>query len=119
MNSKSSLPFRKGLVSCLFLILFCFLTEASAYAGTVRGMLVRQNSAGRKYAAPYIGVSLNNKQIGRSSLVYSGVDGMYYLHNVPAGNYYLEVWVAPNHRLVYTINVTDEPYTDITPILIP
>lgn len=100
-----------------------FLTSgatASCYAGTLRGRLDRRDSYGRNIPAAYVHVTLYSQQQGRSSPAYTGVDGMYYLYNVPPGSYTLEVWVYPNRPpLTYGIQVYNQPYTDIPPILIP
>jgi hypothetical protein len=107
---------RKSLVSSVLLLLLLFVAQASAFAGTVRGMLLRRGGDGNQYAAPYVKVSLNNEERGRSALAYSGTDGMYYLYNVPAGNYLLEIWVSPTKVQRYKISVSDQPYTDIARI---
>jgi hypothetical protein len=107
---------RKSLLSSLLMFLLLFVAQASAYAGTVRGMLIRRGGDGKQYAAPYVKVSLNNQERGRSALAYSGTDGMYYLYNVPAGEYHLEIWLSPTEVKRYKISVSDEPYTDIAEI---
>ena len=55
----------------------------------------------------------------RSHPASTGQDGMYYLYNVPAGAYYLEIWIngMNNRPLYYQIKVF-EPYTDIPPIVV-
>jgi hypothetical protein len=116
---RSGKRIRKSIYSSLLLFLFVFIAQASAYASTVRGMLFRRDGYGTAYAAPYVGVSLYNSQQGRSSLAYSGTDGMYYLYNVPPGDYSLQIWLAPNRPVVYTIRVLNVPYVDIAPIQIP
>jgi hypothetical protein len=104
----------------LLLSLVVFIATASVYAGTVRGRLDRRDAYGRVYPAAYVVVTLYNQQIGRSSPVYSGNDGMYYLYNVPPGPYLLEIWIYPNQEpLRYGIQVYDQPLTDIAPILLP
>lgn len=93
----------------------------AADASTVRGRLVRQTPQG---AVPAISVmvtlaSPNNSR--RSQPSYSGVDGMYYLYNIPHGTWNLEIWIyGPRGRpLVYTVNVQTEPFSDIAPLVIP
>jgi len=80
---------------------------------TVRGQLVLPNQ-------PAVGVPVNlyNVQLGYSGYSYSGPDGMYFLNNIPPGDYDLLVWVVPGHPLAYRIRVTI-PNTDIAPIQIP
>lgn len=109
---------QKSLISGLLLFVLLFVAQASAYAGTVRGMLLRRDGYGKQYAAPYVKVSLNNQARGRSALAYSGTDGMYYLYNVPPGDYLLEIW-TPTKLLRYKISVSNERYTDIAQIQIP
>jgi hypothetical protein len=101
------------------LLLICgFQNAAAAYAGTVRGMLFRRDNLGRTYPAPYIAVSLNNAQYGRSPFVYTGADGMYYINAQP-GSYWLEIWITSDRPIVYTIQVYNQPMTDIAPIQVP
>jgi hypothetical protein len=100
------------MASALFLF---FLLTVSAQAATVRGRLENRN----RYPASYVAVTLYNDQVGRSATAYTGGDGMYYLYNVPPGDYLLEVWLYPNRPpLTYSIRVHD-PGTDIPPILLP
>lgn len=114
-SSKQSLAFA---AKCLLILILIGGSAASAYAGTVRGKLYRRAFDGRIYPAPYIRVTLNHAQYGRSSPADTGPDGMYYLYNVPPGGYWLEIWVA-NGPLVYPIQVFDQPLTDIPPIQVP
>ena len=119
MKTRLGKEIRRSLFTGLWLSLFLFAAEASAYASTVRGMLFRRDGYGRAYAAPYVPVTLENGIRGRSSVAYSGTDGMYYLYNVPPGDYYLQIWLNPNEPLVYRITVANGPYTDIAQIQIP
>jgi hypothetical protein len=112
---KRSLAF--GMKSLLILALI-YGSAASAYAGNIRGMLYRRASDGRTYPAPYVRVTLNHAQYGRSSPADTGPDGMYYFYNVQPGDYWLEVWVG-SKPLVFTIRVYNQPLTDIPPIQIP
>ena len=110
----------KKLVTSTLVVAFLTLgATASCYAGTVRGRIERRDAYGRTFAAAYVQVTLYSQQQGRSSPAYTGVDGMYYLYNVPSGSYTLEVWVSPDRPLTYGIQVYNQPYTDIPPILIP
>ena len=107
-----------GRLVSLTLIVFIF--SAFTYAGTVRGRLDRRDAYGRIYPAVYVRVTLYNDSRGRSAPAYTGTDGMFYLYNVPPGSYYLEIWPYPNQRpIVYTIYVSDQPFTDIAAIQIP
>ena len=44
----------------------------------------------------------------------SGPDGMYYLHNINPGEYYLQV-----NGVSYPLAVYPQPYQDIPPVLVP
>jgi len=104
-----------------FLALALLLFTAAGSAATVRGRLDRVLPNGAKTPASGVKVTIYNKAIGRSSPSYAGPDGMYSLFNLPAGSYYLEVWISPDPRIrptVYPITVV-EPYTDIPPIVVP
>jgi len=94
---------------------------AAAAAGNVRGQLLRRGPQGI-YPASGIAVTVYAEQRGRSQAGYSGSDGMYYLYNIPAGEYFLEIWAHGfNQRpLVYQIVVTDQrQFTDVAPVTVP
>lgn len=92
-------------------MLFCECS--SSFAATVRGRISRGN-----YPAPYITVTLYSQQYGWSSPALTGFDGMYYLYNVPPGQYMLHLWFGGPQPLVYTITVQD-PLTDLLPLSVP
>ena len=97
------------------LMFLFFVFTASVQAATVRGRLENRN----RYPVAYVAVTLYNEQRGRSAAAYTGGDGMYYLYNVPPGEYLLEVWIYPGRPpLTYSIQVND-PGTDIPPIQLP
>jgi hypothetical protein len=120
MNSKSPTKWIRRINTVLLVsLLLVFIGPASAQGATVRGRLERRDGQGRLYPATYVSVTLNSAKTGRSSQAYTGADGMYYLYNVPAGDYQLEVWATPGKPpLTFNIRVLDRPYTDILPILI-
>jgi hypothetical protein len=84
-----------------------------ASAATVRGKLLRG-----KGVASGIAVTVLNPKKVRTTPAYSGANGMYYIPNVKAGSYTLEVWVKPNKPLTFPIQVK-EPESDINPIQVP
>ena len=86
-------------------------------ASTVRGQVYR-TIKGQKAPASGIGVRLNHPKQGPSSDTYTNSEGMYYLYNVPAGSYTLEVSVTSKKIQKYSIKVLDQPYTDIAPVQI-
>jgi hypothetical protein len=105
-----------ALVVCVTL-----LAEAEAAAGNVRGLLLRRGPQG-VYPASGIAVTVYAQQMGRSQPGYSGSDGMYYLYNVPAGRYYLEIWAHgfSSRPLVFEILITDQQqFTDVAPVTVP
>lgn len=107
-----------------FLLLFVLALAVSAFAGqgtTVRGWLYRQDSRGNKYPAPGVQVRLTHPAYGPSAPASSGGDGMYYLYNVPPGDFVLEVNVSPIIRAsirVYPWS-PDQQTTDVPPIRVP
>jgi len=85
------------------------LLASAANAATVHGQLVY---ASNNAPAPYVGVRLNAPSRGASEFAYSGSDGKYYIRNVPAGEYQLEVWCGG--KLVVAIAVTvQEPVAEL------
>jgi hypothetical protein len=44
---------------------------------------------------------------------------LYYLYNVPPGQYVLEILVSKSQPLKYNIEAKEQKYTDIAPILVP
>jgi len=95
------------------LIAIALLAALPATAATVRGRLVRGRAG-----AGGIAVTVINPRKVRTAAVYSGADGMYYIPNVRAGSYTLEVWVRRIRPLEFPIQVR-EPQTDVNPINVP
>ena len=112
-------PYRKAAhVTGVMMLLL--VVAAAAEAETVRGMLIRQTPQGAEYPAQGVGVTVNRPDLGRSGFTYSGPDGMYYLYDIPPGQYTLEVWVYPDTPpWVFDIVVHNQPTTDIGPIYVP
>lgn len=81
---------------------------------TVRGQLLHQS----QFPAAGIQVTLYNQTFGRSSPSITGNDGMFYLYNVPFGNYYLEVWMS-NPPQAYPVQVTGSPFHDLPRLPVP
>lgn len=97
------------LASC-----FLFLPFA-AHAATVRGQVVY---SGNNAPAVYVAVRLTAPGKGASEFAYTGNDGRYYLRNVPAGSYRLEVWRGD--RLVLSVPVTvQEPFAELSATQLP
>jgi hypothetical protein len=90
------------------------LIASAASAATVRGQVV---FATNNSPAPYVAVRLNASR-GPSEFAYSGGDGRYYLRNVPAGAYQLEVWRGG--RVVLKVAVTvQEPVAELPTTRLP
>ena len=95
-------------------VLFLLLISA-AEAATVHGQLV---FAGNNAPAAYLAVRLNTPGRGPSEFAYSGGDGKYYLKNIPAGTYQLEVWRGG--KVATTVEVTvQEPDAQLPVTRIP
>jgi len=96
-------------------------TTPISAASIVRGQLFRLGPEGQRFPASSIAVRLVNQNRGPSGFAYTGSDGMYYLYNIPADNYTLEVWLSqdPNRRLKVNVRVDDRPYTDVAPMEVP
>jgi hypothetical protein len=89
------------------------LTVTAAQAATVAGKLLHRDNT----PAAGITLTLANNQ-GRSAPVQSDSNGSYILYNIPAGEYYLEVWVDP--RTPQTDKVTiNEPSTNLRTEVVP
>ena len=110
---RRSVLFRAVSLS-LFLGLFLVLAGVSARAASVRGQVLHQNGK----PATGIAVTLSDHKNFRSARASVGSDGMYYLSNIPAGEYYLEVWVDQKSPTVYQVKVS-EPSTDMPRVTVP
>jgi hypothetical protein len=103
--------------SIAVVVAFCmlFLFPGAARASQIRGRVqhIYPNGVGPVVGVP---VTVYNERIGRSIAVNTDASGMYYLA-VPAGQYYLEVWVNPSGPPVVfgPFNVA-EPATDVPPV---
>ncbi len=116
------MPRRKN---ALFLVLAVaaasWLTGAAPlYAGNVRGRIVRRGPSG-DYSVGGIAVRVRQGTAGSwSGTVYSGQDGMYYLYKIPAGKFTLYVYPRANAQpLMFNIQVSNDPWTNIDPIRVP
>ena len=100
-------------------VLLVFIAAAVTLAGAavVRGRLVHQNQV----PATGLLVTVYNPNSKRTVPVHTDANGAYYIPNVSAGNYCLEIWTAtgPGAKPIeYSIRV-DEPYTDVATKVIP
>ena len=90
------------------------VASMAAHAASVRGQLV--NRSGQPVAG--VTVTISDHKNYRSAPASAGKDGMYYLYNIPAGQYYLEVWVNPKTPQLYQVTVA-EPSTDMPRVVVP
>ena len=93
--------------------LVLLLLPALAHAAAVRGKVERM--AG--YPAAYIRVTLNFAG-RRTSAVYTGSDGFYYVPKVQAGRCVLEIWNTKDKPTSFQIEVR-EPSTQVPTVRLP
>jgi hypothetical protein len=105
---------------------FCLLvtvmaaSSATVSAATVRGRVGCAVQGGRQGAVNGKYVTVFNANIGRSKQASVGADGMFYLYNIPANSYVLEVWSRSNPSLppqTFQLKVL-EPYTNVPAITV-
>jgi hypothetical protein len=84
-------------------LVLLFLLVGVGSAATVRGQLVYANNA----PAAFVAVRLSAPGRGASEFAYSGSDGKYYLRNIPAGTYQLEVWRGGKVAVTVAVTVQD------------
>ncbi len=99
---------RVSFLRAYLLSLTLALATASAHAASVRGQVLHQNGQ----PATGIAVTVSDHKSFRSQPAHAGSDGMYYLYNIPSGQYFLEVWTNPQTPTVYQVTVS-EPHTDM------
>jgi hypothetical protein len=102
-------PARCSIATALVLLLLPDLARAA----TVRGKVER--AAG--YPAAYIRVTLNCAG-RRTSSVYTGSDGVYYVPRVQAGRCVLEIWNTKDKPTSFQIEVR-EPSTQVPTVKLP
>jgi len=108
-------PARRFATAVALILAALVTVHALAAASTVRGQIYRMVN-GKRVGANGIAVRLNHPQRGPSSLVYTNNDGMYFLYNIPPGQYTLEVTITQKNVKKFQITVENKAYTDIAPI---
>ena len=89
------------------------LLIAAAAEATVRGQVVRRDNG-----QPYAGVQITLAAgANRSVPAYTDAQGMFYLQNVPAGAYTMEVR-SKRQTVNVPVRVTREPYTNVSRVTI-
>jgi hypothetical protein len=108
----------KGATICVVGVTLMALAGARARAATVQGALFCPAQSRPAYNAA---VSVFRADIGQSNLAAVGQNGMFYLYNIPPGNYVLQVWSRTNpsqQPLLYQISVF-EPLTSLPLLQLP
>ena len=89
------------------------LLAAVAAQATVRGTVLRSDTH-----QPYPGVVVILKAGNVSSVpAYTDATGKFYLQNVPAGSYTMEVR-SKRRTITLPVQVTAEPYTDVPQVTV-
>lgn len=103
----------------MLVIVICFviiplISDAANLRGRVEG---RNQYSGAPYPIGGAAVALFNQGPGGWRLVakyITGLDGMYFFQNILPGYYVLQI----NDRQNYPITVFNQPYQDVSPIVI-
>lgn len=90
------------------------LLASAAEAATVRGKVLRPDGS----ANPGAAVALESPAIGATATVYAAEDGMFYLRNVPPGNYMMKVKTARAAKDVQ-VSVAAQPTVDLAEVRLP
>jgi hypothetical protein len=105
----------KSYFGVLLLVGSLFQFMSPANAATVQGQIIFTSS---NAPAPFVAVRLNAPGKGPSEFAYSGNDGKYYLRNVPAGQYQLEIWRGG--KIILSIPVAvQEPVANLATTRVP
>jgi len=95
---------------------FCFAPPSHGQTTTVRGQIVRMDGT---TPLANISVDLLTGAGARSVPSITGANGMYYLYNIPAGDYHLEVW-AGGSPIVYPVRIASgTPLQDLPRVVVP
>lgn len=105
--------FHTGALRFLSILLILFAASLELRAETVRGKIVRETDNG-EYPAAYAAVTLNSEQTGRSARTYSTLEGVFFLYNVPPGEYDLEVWAAK--KIISKTPISVVPGQEVTDV---
>ncbi len=116
--------FAQVWLALLFTVLLLVIVPIDATgqvgdAQTVRGQVLW----GPNQPAVGVPVNLFRPDLGPSGFSYTDQAGMYYLYNIPSGDYTLQIWAHPGApAMTYSIVVLGthpkRPFTDISPIMI-
>jgi hypothetical protein len=104
----------RAMIWMLFCCAALAVPSTAAHAASIRGQLLHKNGL----PAGDVTVTISDHKNYRSAPASAGSNGMYYLYNIPAGQYYLEVWVNPKTPQVYQVTIA-EPNTDMPRVTVP
>jgi hypothetical protein len=107
----------RAVIFITFVIaIFCLAPLSHGQTTTVRGQVVRRDGI---TPLPNISVDLLTGAGARSVPSISGANGMYYLYNIPAGDYQIEVW-AGGSPIVYPVRIVlGTPLQDLPRVVVP
>lgn len=108
------------LIRCCLLLAVVSASSVGVSAATVRGQVGCAVAGGKSGAVTGKYVTVFNAGIGRSKQAAVGANGMFYLYNIPANSYVLEVWSKSNPSLppqTFQLKVL-EPYTNVPAITV-
>lgn len=93
-----------------------FAPSSHGQTTTVRGQVVRMDGTTPVANIP---VDLMTNAGARSVPSITGANGMYYLYNIPAGDYHLEVWMGSSPN-VYPVRIfSGTPLQDLPRSVLP
>jgi hypothetical protein len=116
---KKQIQFARASKLIVSMFLMVLALSGIGQAATVRGRVDHVSPGGQRTSMAGVAVTVLRPGMSRSAPVYTDANGMYYLQNVPAGTYDLEVWTSRDPRVPPTkfrIQV-GEPYTDVPPVV--
>lgn len=93
-------------------LILLFVTT-TCFSGSVQGKLEGFGPYGN-YALARIAVTLSSDKMGRTAPSFTDSQGMYYLKNIPVGEYVLEIW--PHEKDPITFPVVVESDAGVTQI---
>jgi hypothetical protein len=93
-------------------VLALSLATAAAYAATVSGKVIHSNGSPVKGMT----VTLSNAR-GRTAPVKTNSEGSFQFNKIPAGKYFLEIWVDPTNPQSSPATVS-EPRTELETVTV-
>ena len=105
---------KRGIILALIVVLAAAIAFGQSDLGSIAGFVKDPSGS----TVPNAKVTVRN-QSGLERTANTNESGYFIITNIPAGTYYLELWIYPGgNPVVYPITV-GEPYTDIPQIPVP